>query len=311
VTAARPPRLVVVGSANLDYIAQVPHLPVAGETVAATGYLTAAGGKGLNQAVAAARQGVDVAFVARVGADDAGQRLQDLLTEEGIDTAGVEAIAGEATGVALVTVDPDGANTVVVAALANGRLTAGALGRAGPLIDHCHVLLAQLEVPLDAVKAALKRARSAGARTVLNPAPAVEPLPPAMLALVDVLVPNEHEVVALTGLSEPEAAARALVASGCPHVVVTLGQRGALLASADGVAEVPAFPARPVDTTAAGDAFCGVLAAALSTGETLAPALRRASAAGALATMVVGAVPSLPDAAGVDGLLDGHTGLKS
>jgi ribokinase len=298
-----PPGLVVVGSANLDYVARVPRLPEAGETMAATDYLTAAGGKGLNQAVAAARQGALVAFVGRFGDDDAGHLLGDLLRHERIDTVGAAWLAGETTGVALVTVGAAGDNTVVVAPMANRCMTPEALDGAGPSIDAARVLLAQLEIPIETVTAALSRARSAGVMTVLNPAPAVGPLPSDLLAAVDVLVPNEHEIVALTGLSSAEAAAVALVEAGCPTVIVTLGARGALVATSRGVESWPSFPVRAVDTTGAGDAFCGALAAALSHGEPMTVALRRATAAGALATTVLGAVPSLPTASAVDRLL--------
>jgi ribokinase len=304
VTAAQRHDVVVVGSANLDHVALVDRLPEQSATISATGYFTAAGGKGLNQAVSAARQGVDVAFVGCIGDDAAGLALRDLLRAEQIDTTGLRCPPGEATGLAFVTVGSGGENTVVVAALANGRMTTDDVEAAGPLIDRARVLLVQLEIPIDAVRAALSRARAAGVTTVLNPAPATGPLPGDVLALVDVLVPNLVEAAALTG--RPASAgdmARALFAAGGRTVVVTMGEQGAIVAAKDRLDAMPAFSLDAVDSTGAGDAFCGVLAAGLARDQPLDVALRRATAAGALATTVRGAVPSLPTAAAIDDLL--------
>jgi ribokinase len=293
---------VVVGSLNTDHVATVDRLPVGGETVTGSSYLVAAGGKGLNQAVAAARQGASVAFVGCVGDDGPGRQLVNLLRDEGVDVHHVRVVHGEATGVALVTVAATGDNTVVVASLANRSVGSDDVEAAGDLIDRARVLLTQLEVPVGAVTAALQRARAAGVVTVLNPAPATGPLPSGLLGLVDVLIPNETEAAALTGLAVADAA-EALRREGPSTVVVTLGSAGALMASEAGVAAVAPFDVDAVDPTGAGDAFCGTLASALATGEPLEVALRRSSAAGALAATVSGAVPSLPSASAVDGLL--------
>jgi ribokinase len=206
----------------------------------------------------------------------------------------------------LITVADSGANTVVVAPLANAFLGAKDIDAAAALIRGARVLLAQLEVPAPSVGRALQLAREAAVTTVLNPAPAPSPGwdGPIDLGLVDVLVPNETEATSLTGLPAKDAGA-ALLAAGCETVVVTMGARGAVVVRRSEPSPwlVPAFAVSPVDGTAAGDAFCGALAAGLATGEPMATALRRAAAAGALATTVLGAVPSLPSAAAVDALL--------
>jgi ribokinase len=304
--SAGPPAVVVVGSLNTDYVVRVDHLPAEGETVTGDNYLVAAGGKGLNQAVAAARQGASVAFVGCVGGDAAGRALLTLLIDEGIDVSHVRVVPDSATGVALITVASGGANTIVVAPLANECLSPADIAAARSLISGAAVVLAQLEVPLAAVSAALAHARAAGVVTVLNPAPASGPLPADLLGAVDILIPNETEAAALTGVAGGEEAAVALLRSGVPQVIVTVGGDGAVVAGETGetgVRREAPFPVRAVDSTGAGDAFCGALVAALAGGSPLSVACRRASAAGALATTVAGAVPSLPTAAMVEDLL--------
>jgi ribokinase len=308
---ASPPAVVVVGSLNTDYVVRVDHLPASGETVTGSDYLVAAGGKGLNQAVAAARQGVSVAFVGCVGAD--GATLLALLVAEGVDVSHVRVVPNAATGVALVTVASGGANTIVVAPLANGLVSASDIDGASSVIAGAEVVLAQLEVPMEAVSALFVQAQAAGVVTVLNPAPASGPLPDSLLGTVDILIPNETEAAALTGLAGRSEAAVALRHAGAGSVIVTMGSEGAVVAQAGvaGVVRVAPFFVRAVDTTAAGDAFCGALVAALAGGSSLSEACRRGSAAGALATTVVGAVPSLPTAAMVDGLLGAPSGGSS
>jgi ribokinase len=296
-------RVVVVGSANTDHIIRVEHLPYVGETVVGDPYVVAAGGKGLNQAVAAARQRARVGFVGCVGADPAGQALARLLDDEGIDLRGLRTVPDTHTGVALITVDHSGSNTIVSSPLANRRIEVDDVTAAAGLIAEAAVVLTQLEIPLRVVEEALAQARAAGAITVLNPAPAPPGgVPHAILQLVDVLVPNETEVTALTGLPV-EAGAQSLLGAGCGTVVVTLGEAGALVVTRSGSFQVSPFPVKAVDSTAAGDAFCGALGAGLAFGLPLEDALRRAAAAGALATTSPGAVPSLPLAAAVDALL--------
>jgi ribokinase len=298
--------VVVVGSANIDHVVQVSRLPSLGETVAGDHYFTAPGGKGLNQAVAAARQHASVALIACLGTDEAGDQLARVLKGEGIHAGGLRRTSESPSGVALITVADNGANTVVVAPLANETLTPEDIDAAAGLIAGARVLLSQLEVPAATVARALRVARDAGVTTVLNPAPAPGPawgqaIPPA---LVDVLVPNETEATELSGLGAEDAGA-ALVAEGCGTVVVTIGEGGALVTSRSGPSSwlVPAFAVSSVDSTGAGDAFCGALAAGLAAEEPMATALRRAAAAGALATTARGAVPSLPSAAAVGSFL--------
>lgn len=249
--------------------------------------------------MAAARQGATVAMVGAVGDDAAGVELVARLTTEGVDTTSVAVQANVPTGVALITVAAAGDNTIVVVAGANGRLRADALARSG-LVAPGVVVLTQMESPVVAIRDGLAHARAAGATTVLNPAPA----PPSagldadLLALVDVLVPNETELDAL-GATPAD-----LLAAGVGAVVVTRGAEGAAICDAAGTRSVPAFRIDAVDTTAAGDAFCGALAAVLAAGGRLDDAVRRGTAAGALAATVAGALTSVPDAAAVDRLLN-------
>jgi ribokinase len=297
--------VVVVGSANTDHIVRVERLPAMGETVLGGSYLVAPGGKGLNQAVAAARLGARVSFVGCIGADRAGAELAQLLDDEGVELTGLRTVPDTSSGVALITVGDDGNNTIVVAPLANHRVEVDDIAGAAASISEAAVLLTQLEIPSPVVEEALAQARAAGAITVLNPAPAPRGgLSRAILKLVDVLVPNENELLTLTGLPLIEGA-QSLLAAGCGTVVVTRGEAGATVVTRSGTSLIAAFPVTPVDTTAAGDAFCGALAAGLAFGSPLETALRRAAAAGALATTRAGAVPSLPTAAEVEELLGG------
>jgi ribokinase len=293
----------VVGSLNYDHVVTVDQLPERGQTVSGQTYISVPGGKGLNQAVTASRLGAQVAMIGCLGDDLAGSLLRDVLTREGVQAAAVRTVAGRPSGTALITVERGGANTIVVAAAANGELGGQDVQAARHLFGPASVVLAQLEVPWPAVEAALQLARTVGARTLLNPSPAPGPLPEPLLALVDVLVPNETEALAMTACSAPAGAAERLLAQGCGAVVVTLGEQGALVAEAGRrPVSVPAYPVQAVDTTAAGDAFCATLAASLAAGGGLVEAVRRGCAAGAVAATVMGALPSLPTAAQVDRL---------
>jgi ribokinase len=277
----------VVGSANLDLVATTGVLPRPGETVLGTAYAEHAGGKGLNQAVAAARAGARTAFVGAVGDDDAGARLLAELTAAGVDTSATRRQPGP-TGRALITVDAGGENSIVVVAGANGTVAVEHLPPAS-------VLLVQLEVPLSTVADALAQARRAGTTTILNPAPVPAAALDAAFA-ADLVVPNEREVEALGG-------AAALLLVGARAVVTTMGAAGAEVHASDGVRHHSPFAVAPVDTTGAGDAFCGALAARIAAGDDLDAAVRFACAAGALATTEHGAVPSLPDLDAIETLL--------
>ncbi|WP_413452600.1 ribokinase [Georgenia phoenicis] len=297
-TSGSAGRVVVVGSANVDLVVPVPRHPAGGETVLGGALERHPGGKGANQAVAAARAGgADTTFVGALGQDDSGKLLHSSLAAAGVHTDLVARVT-EPTGTALISVTPDGENTIIVAPGANSAVTVGPEQAAR--VAEADVVLAQLEIPLEAILAAAA-ARRTGALLVLNAAPSRE-LPEELWNAVDVLVVNEHEAADLAGAddgTEPAELASALLAR-VPAVVVTLGGEGCLVAERDDETHhVPAFPAEPVDTTGAGDTFCGVLAAALAGGAALADAARLAGAAGALATTAPGAQEAVPTASAV------------
>jgi ribokinase len=303
-TQGRNGRVVVVGSLNFDHVISVEQLPRPGETVSGHGYMAVPGGKGLNQAVTAARQGAEVVMVGCVGDDTSGVRLLQVLSDEGINAKAARTAAGVASGTALITVASGGANTIVVAPGANHELDRADVDQAGQYLRPGTVALAQLEVPIAAVQAAISLARAHGTMTLLNPAPAPAHLSTDLLSLVDVALPNETEALSISGKSTPEEAASWFLDQGCGSVVLTLGERGALLVRPGEMPVlVPAHGVEAVDTTAAGDAFCGALAAALASGELLYDGVRYGCAAGAIATTVMGALPSLPTAAQVRRLL--------
>lgn len=300
-------RVIVAGSLNMDLIVQSPRIPAVGETILGHGFRTAPGGKGANQAVAAARLGAQVAMIGCLGEDAFAEGLRASLAGAGVDLAYIRRDLDRPTGVALITVDDAGQNSIVVAPGANYAVSPGDIKAAEGAFTGAQVLLLQLEIPLAAVQRAAELARAQGVQVVLNPAPA-QPLPADLLAHVDFLVPNETETALLTGLpvgsiDQAGAAAEKLLHMGAPAVLVTLGEKGALLVNASGRQHFPAFPVNAVDTTAAGDAFLGGFAAALSEGKLLAEAVRWGSAAGALAATQMGAQPSLPNRADVESLL--------
>ncbi|MFF5443673.1 ribokinase [Streptomyces sp. NPDC012888] len=298
--------IAVLGSTNMDLVAYVPKAPRLGETVTGRDFRTVPGGKGANQAVAAARAGASVTMIGAVGTDEFGTRLRAALRTAGVGTEGLRTVEG-ASGTAHITVDDEGGNSIIVIPGANARVTGLEPGDE-QRIAAARALLLQLEVPMDAVLAGARAAREHGVRTVLTPAPA-QPLPPELLAVTDLLVPNEHEAAALTGLTDPRQAAEALLQQ-VPEVVVTLGAAGALYA-ARGAREpltVPAPPVRAVDTTAAGDTFAGALATALGEGRPVPQALEWASAAAALSVLRPGAQDSMPVRAQIDAFLAERSG---
>jgi ribokinase len=310
----RPPRIVVVGSLNMDLVTRAARRPQRGETLSGESFGMFVGGKGLNQAIAAARQGASVRMVGRVGVDDFGRRLRQTLEAAGVDAQLVAEDSATSTGVATIVLDAEGDNSIIVVPGANGRVGAEDVERASEAIAAADLLMLQLEVPLAAVLRAAQIARAAGVRVLLNPAPApAGPLPAELLRLVDVLTPNETETQSLTGLSaaDDESAARAaaaLRARGVGAVVLTLGARGALLADGERTVQVPGYVVQVVDTTAAGDAFCGALGTQLALGRPLEAAVSYANAAGALATTVLGAEPAMPGREAVERLVRGDGG---
>ncbi|MFC9159218.1 ribokinase [Streptomyces bauhiniae] len=293
--------LLVVGSANADLVVGVERRPGAGETVLGGDLAVHPGGKGANQAVAAARLSARTALLARVGDDGHGRLLRDSLRSAGVDTAAVLS-GGAPTGVALITVDPSGDNSIVVSPGANARLTEGDVR--AELLGAARVVSAQLEIPLETV-AAVVRALPEGTRFVLNPSPP-RPLPDEVLAACDPLVVNEHEARVLLGDGEtgddPAGWARRLLALGPRSVVVTLGAKGALVCDASGVRAVPSVAVAAVDTTGAGDAFTAALAWRLGAGEELPVAAAYAARVGAAAVTRRGAQESYPTAAEVAAL---------
>ena len=299
--------IAVVGSLNMDLVARSPRIPQPGETIIGGDFRTVPGGKGANQAVAAARLGARVSMVGRVGRDTFAGPLLDNLAAAGIDHSFVTQDPQAATGVALIVVDDAGQNSIVVASGANMRLSPADVDGAETAIAGADVLLLQLESPLETVTRAAEVARAHGVIVILNPAPA-RSLPGSLLSLVDVLIPNESETALLTGLpvgdqAEAEAASTALRGLGVGTVILTLGERGALLAREEGAEHLPAFDVTPVDTTAAGDAFVGGFAVALAEGRSLAEAVRWGNAAGGLATTKLGAQSSLPTRQELEALL--------
>ncbi|GIW10857.1 MAG: ribokinase [Dehalococcoidia bacterium] len=298
-------RLVVVGSANMDLVVTLGRLPQPGETVLGEQVLTVPGGKGANQAVAAARLGARVNLVGRVGSDRDGRLLRASLRASGVGIRYLQPVAGP-SGVAVVLVAADGENQIVVVPGANGLLAPADIEAAATAITRSDLVVAVLEVPLATVEAAFALARRAGRPTLLNAAPAT-PDARALLGLTTVLVVNEPELATLLGRpvspgEEGEAAAN-LLSAGPAAVIVTLGERGALVVTPAGQQLVPAFAVTVVDTTAAGDAFVGGLAAAYRGLEQLREAVRFANAVGALACTRLGAQPALPSEAEVAALL--------
>jgi ribokinase len=291
-------KLVVLGSINADHILNIEQFPQPGETVIGKHYKVAFGGKGANQAVAAGRSGADIAFIACVGADDIGERIRQQLATDRIDTQPIEAIAENTTGVALIFVNAEGENVIGIDAGANAAVTPDYLARYQQKVIDADALLMQLESPLETVIAAAGLAKQHQTQVILNPAPARE-LPDELLAMIDMITPNETEAQRLTGIAvnnddDAARAAQALHNKGIATVIITLGSRGVWLSENGKGKLVPGFRVKAVDTIAAGDTFNGALVTALLEGKVMADAVRFAHAAAAIAVTRPGAQPSVP-----------------
>lgn len=301
-------RVAVAGSLNVDLVARAPRMPQPGETIIGSDFRRVPGGKGANQAVAAAKLGAQVAMMGRVGGDTFATQLRENMRSVGIDLTHVTEDPDAPTGVALIIVDDAGQNSIVVASGANAHFSPADVAAAEETLAAADVLLLQLESPLETVIRAAEIAAAHGVHVILNPAPAQE-LPDSLLSLVDALIPNESETALLTGRSvesdkDARAAARDLLAYGVETVIITLGERGALLTEDDSATLIPSFEVEVVDTTAAGDGFVGSFAVALAEGRTLQEAVRWGNAAGALAATKMGAQPSLPTRKALERLLE-------
>ena len=294
-----PANVVVIGSLNMDLVTRAPRLPRGGETLIGHSFTTVSGGKGANQAVAAARLGAHVAMVGCVGNDDYGVQLRDALLAEQIDCQAVS-IVDDSSGVALIVVDDNSQNAIVIVAGANGAMTPAVIDRFDAVLQNAEVIICQLEIPDATVGYALKRARALGKTVILNPAPASRPLPADWFAAIDYLIPNESEAAALSGLpvdslQTAESAASHLISLGAGKVIITLGAEGSLFANGKGFEHFPAPKVKAVDTTAAGDTFVGGFAAALASGKSEAEAIRYGQIAAALSVTRAGAQPSIPN----------------
>ena len=290
-------KILVVGSLNMDLVVVAPRLPQVGETILGGKFATFPGGKGANQAVAAARMGATVSMIGLVGNDDYGQALCREAAQDTIDTKYIEVDPKEATGIALITVDADGRNTIVVASGANLALTPQHILAAEEAFSAADVLVTQLESPLEAVSEAVNLAVKSGIHVVLNPAPACT-LPVDLLSKVEFFIPNEREAMQIAGVDSLEAAIPKLLGLGVRHLIITLGEQGVLLVTPEGRKEFPAHRVQVIDTVAAGDAFVGAFSTGIAEGMSVEDAVRLGNAAAAVAVTRRGAQPSLPTRAG-------------
>jgi ribokinase len=298
--------IIVVGSLNMDMVVRTTRHPKVGETILGNDFRTFPGGKGANQAVTAAKLGHPVKMVGRVGQDPFGDQLLMAVANSGVDTTYIYRDSKAATGVALITVDELGQNTIVVASGANGRLSPDDVQAAEDVFAGASVLLLQLECPLNAIEYAIQLARKNRVQVILNPAPA-QILDAELLESVDYLIPNQTELALLAGQESVQSAIGVLRTHGVKCIVVTLGERGALIVEQWNEVLIPTFNVPVVDTTAAGDAFAGAFAVALSEGLSIYGATRWGNAAGALTVMKAGAQPSLPSREEFNAFLTAYT----
>ncbi len=293
-------RILVVGSANTDMVISAEHFPLPGETMMGHGFMTNHGGKGANQAVAAARLEGNTAFIGKVGDDQFGHSTIEMMKGEGIDVSGLTVTSEQASGVALITTVPSGENSIIVDSGANGLLRPEDITNAEKLFEDAGIVLMQLETPIDTLTEAAAMAKKHGAYVVLNPAPAPkEPLPVELLKNVDLLIPNETEAAYISGVNiagdeDLPAAMNEIQKLGVKDVIITVGSRGVCTRIDGEMVTVPAFKVKAIDTTAAGDTFCGALCVALSNGKPLVEAIRFGCKASSISVTRRGAQMSMP-----------------
>lgn len=291
-------KIIVVGSTNMDMVVKTSRIPAPGETVLSGSFFMNPGGKGANQAVAAARLGGEVTFISRIGNDVFGKRSLQLLDDEGINTFYMLSDSELPTGVALITVDQIGENSIVVASGANSNFFPDDVKDALPEITNAGIILLQLEIPLETVHFVTRYAASKGIKVILNPAPAIA-LDPELLNYLYLITPNQSEAEVISGIKvknidDAKEAAKVIHEMGAENVVITLGDMGAVIFQKDKIQVVPAKKVEAIDTTAAGDVFCGALAVALSENKTLEEAVRFASIAASISVTRMGAQSSIP-----------------
>lgn len=307
-TQAMRKKIVVIGSSNTDMVIRCARMPRPGETVLGGEFMMNHGGKGANQAVAAAKLGGDVTFIAKVGNDIFGGQTIEMLNAHGIDTRFVSVSEKHPSGVALINVDAKGENSISVASGANGALSPADIDAARDVIAEADVLIAQLETPIDTITYAAKLAKSCGVTVILNPAPApAAPLPDELLENVDILIPNTTEAEIISGVAINDAvseiaAIEAIAAKGVKTIIITLGSKGALICKDNVYTEVPSFKVKAVDTTAAGDTFCGAFCVALTEGADMPAAVTFGNRAAAISVTRQGAQQSTPTRAEVDAM---------
>ena len=293
-----PPYILVVGSSNTDMVINAMHLPAAGETIIGSSFFMNPGGKGANQAVAAARLGAHVTFICKTGNDIFGRQATDIFENEGIDISYMLEDADNPSGVALITVDDNGENTIVVASGSNATLSRSDIEPSRNVIDNASIILMQLEIPIDTVQYVAEAANSKNVKVILNPAPACD-LPDSLLKNISIITPNEKEAEMLTGIhvssiETAKDAAKALAAKGIQTVIITLGPKGALVYDGENFEHIKSVEVKAVDTTAAGDIFNGALAVALNDGKKLNEATSYACRAAAISVTRKGAQSSAP-----------------
>lgn len=301
-------KLCVLGSINVDHVIRVPYFPKAGETLTGYGYQIAYGGKGANQAVAAARVGAKVSFIGAIGDDQIGQTMKQAFEQDGIDTSAICVIPNQSTGLAMIQVADSGENIIVISAGANADLSESLVEQHKSQIEQADILLMQLESPLQAVTLATKFAKSAGVKVVLNPAPA-QPLPDSLLSHIDIITPNETEAEILTGIKVTDEQTAAVAANhfhqlGIETVLITLGSKGVYYSEKGQGEIIPGFRVDAVDTTAAGDTFNGAFVTALLEGKSAKDAIRFAHAAAAISVTRMGAQTAIPNRKEVEQFLN-------